>query len=199
MSSARRRGVAQKKTDQPHAKQITHALESTMWGKDAKRKPLSITCDGQRSLPDARRQIDGGTQGQQECLEAWPLLIRVACFTKVYPAVAEGGKERFAIDFCFHRPHNCGLGGHRLVRPASASCHRLPGGCAGRGIRPAVPALSSRAAARGNSTYRPDSAWRLRQVQHLYGHTLRVRFVSSAFLLTVQAAIFSKPKKSQRS
>jgi hypothetical protein len=55
--------VAKKKNDQPHAKQITHASQSTMWRKDPEGQPLPITSNDQRALPDAWRQIAWRSEG----------------------------------------------------------------------------------------------------------------------------------------
>jgi hypothetical protein len=44
-----------------------------MRGEDSERYSLSIACDAERSLSNARRQINRRTQGQQERLEAWIL------------------------------------------------------------------------------------------------------------------------------
>jgi hypothetical protein len=76
MLSTRRRGVPTKKNEQPHAKQITHALESTMWGKDPEGERLPITSDGQRALPNSWRQIPRRSEGQSQRMEAWTLLCR---------------------------------------------------------------------------------------------------------------------------
>jgi hypothetical protein len=47
-----------------------------MWGEDQERKPLPITSDGQRALPNAWRQITRRSEGQSQCLEARALLGR---------------------------------------------------------------------------------------------------------------------------
>jgi hypothetical protein len=46
MSSKGQEGVERKGNEQPHAKQIAHAFEPTMWGKDQERQPLPLTSDG---------------------------------------------------------------------------------------------------------------------------------------------------------
>jgi len=61
------RGDQPKSEDQPHAKQIAHALQPEMWSADAERKQVPITSDGERPLSDARGKITGRTEGQQEC------------------------------------------------------------------------------------------------------------------------------------
>ena len=40
MSSKGQEGVERKGNEQPHAKQIAHAFEPTMWGKDQERQPF---------------------------------------------------------------------------------------------------------------------------------------------------------------
>ena len=70
MSSKGQEGVERKGNEQPHAKQIAHAFEPTMWGKDQERQPLPLTSDGQRALPDAWRQIPTRSEGQSQRVEA---------------------------------------------------------------------------------------------------------------------------------
>jgi hypothetical protein len=50
--------------EQPHAKQIAHALEPTLPSPDAGRDAVPVARDGERALPDARRQGTGRGQGQ---------------------------------------------------------------------------------------------------------------------------------------
>jgi hypothetical protein len=50
-------GVQRKSQDQPHAKQIAHASQSTVCSEDKAREPLPIASDAERPLPDARRKI----------------------------------------------------------------------------------------------------------------------------------------------
>lgn len=50
--------------EQPHAKQIAHAPEPAMPCPDADREALPVARDGERALPDARRQGAGRTEGQ---------------------------------------------------------------------------------------------------------------------------------------
>jgi hypothetical protein len=57
-------GDQAKSKDQPHAKQITDASQSKMWGEDATRESVPVASDAERSLPDARRQILGRSEGQ---------------------------------------------------------------------------------------------------------------------------------------
>jgi len=47
----------------PHAKQIAHAPEPPLRSQDAQREPVSVASDGERTLPDARRTVDGGSEG----------------------------------------------------------------------------------------------------------------------------------------
>jgi hypothetical protein len=49
--------------DQPHAKQIAHAAQSTVWSADQEREPLPIAGDAERPLPNSRRTIARGTEG----------------------------------------------------------------------------------------------------------------------------------------
>ena len=46
--------------DQPHAKQIAHAPEPTLWGTDAELVAVPIPRDAERPLPDARRGLSPG-------------------------------------------------------------------------------------------------------------------------------------------
>jgi hypothetical protein len=48
--------------DQPHAKQITHAPQPTMWCADAEREPMPVAGDAKRPLPDARRAVAGSAE-----------------------------------------------------------------------------------------------------------------------------------------
>jgi len=50
--------------EQPHAKQIAHASEPALPCPDANWDAVPIARDGERALPDARRQSTGRTQGQ---------------------------------------------------------------------------------------------------------------------------------------
>ena len=50
--------------EQPHAKQISHAPEPTLPCPDPPRDAVPIACDGERTLPDARRQGQGRAEGQ---------------------------------------------------------------------------------------------------------------------------------------
>jgi hypothetical protein len=56
-------GDRAKSEDQPHAKQIAHAPQPAMRGSDKEGEPVPITGDGQRPLSNARRPVDGGTEG----------------------------------------------------------------------------------------------------------------------------------------
>jgi hypothetical protein len=57
--SGRPGGVRRKTEDQPHAKQLGHASEPEMRRENPERESLSVTSDGERPLPHARRGIDG--------------------------------------------------------------------------------------------------------------------------------------------
>lgn len=56
-------GDQPKTEDQPHAKQIAHAPQPTVWSADKKREAVSISGDAERPLPDARRNVAGGSEG----------------------------------------------------------------------------------------------------------------------------------------
>jgi hypothetical protein len=56
-------GASSKLEEQPHAKSIAHAREPALRGTDTTREPLPVASDAQRPMPDARRIIDGGTNG----------------------------------------------------------------------------------------------------------------------------------------
>ena len=55
-------GGTPKSEDQPHAKQIAHAPEFALWSADKEREPVPIASDAERPLPDARRDVAGGTE-----------------------------------------------------------------------------------------------------------------------------------------
>ena len=55
-------GFAPKAKEQPHA--LAHAPGATMPGSDAPRQPVSVACDEERSLPDARRPLAGRPEGK---------------------------------------------------------------------------------------------------------------------------------------
>jgi hypothetical protein len=57
-------GDARKIEEQPHAKQISHAPEPALPRPDAGGEPVPVARDGERALPDARRQGAGRGQGQ---------------------------------------------------------------------------------------------------------------------------------------
>src|SRR5262249_15414415 len=56
-------GDRRKSEDQPHAKQITHAPSVTMPRADTPREPVPVTSDGQWSMPNARRDVAGRSEG----------------------------------------------------------------------------------------------------------------------------------------
>jgi hypothetical protein len=53
-----------KSEDQPHAKQIAHAPQQTVWSADKEREPVPVTGNAERPLPDARRTIAGRSKGK---------------------------------------------------------------------------------------------------------------------------------------
>ena len=66
----RRRGKGPSKSEgQPDAKQITHAPERTMRSEDEEREPVQVASGAEWPLPDARRNIAGRTEGQQERIQ----------------------------------------------------------------------------------------------------------------------------------
>ena len=56
-------GDRPKSEDQPHAKQLAHAPEPAMWSTDKERETVPIASNAERPLPDARRAIDGRSEG----------------------------------------------------------------------------------------------------------------------------------------
>jgi hypothetical protein len=57
-------GETEKLEEQPHAKQSAHAPESALPCPDPRLDALPIASDGERALPDARRQSQGRAEGQ---------------------------------------------------------------------------------------------------------------------------------------
>jgi hypothetical protein len=57
-------GAGKKIEDQPHAKQVAHAPQPSMWGSDQAREPAPVTGDAERPLPHAQRKIARGSEGQ---------------------------------------------------------------------------------------------------------------------------------------
>ena len=55
-------GVATKSKEQPHA--LGYASGTTMPSTDTPREPVSVTGDEERSMPDARRNVFGRTEGE---------------------------------------------------------------------------------------------------------------------------------------
>jgi hypothetical protein len=55
-------GAAPKSKEQPHA--ITNAPSASMPSADTARDRVPVASDGERAMPDARRSIPGGAQGQ---------------------------------------------------------------------------------------------------------------------------------------
>jgi hypothetical protein len=58
-------GDRPKLEDQTHAKQIAYAPQPAMRGSDQERKPMPVTRDAERPLPDARRNVAGCTEGKK--------------------------------------------------------------------------------------------------------------------------------------
>ena len=57
-------GFAAKLKEQPHAKQITHAPGQAMQSTDTARDRVPVASDEERTLPDARRNVSGRTEGE---------------------------------------------------------------------------------------------------------------------------------------
>jgi hypothetical protein len=55
-------GDRPKTEEQPHARQIRHAPEPTLWCADPARDPVPIAGNAERPLPHARRSIDRGAE-----------------------------------------------------------------------------------------------------------------------------------------
>jgi hypothetical protein len=56
-------GDRQTSEGQPHARQIAHAPEPTMWRADQEREPVPISGDEEQPLPDARRNVSRRPEG----------------------------------------------------------------------------------------------------------------------------------------
>jgi hypothetical protein len=61
--------------DQPHAKQIAHAPELTLWSTDAERESVPIAGNAEWPLSVARRLVAGSAEGEQERVEARALYV----------------------------------------------------------------------------------------------------------------------------
>ena len=56
-------GDGWKSEDQPHAKQIAHALQPPVWSEDQARELVPVAGDTERPLPDARRDVPRCAEG----------------------------------------------------------------------------------------------------------------------------------------
>jgi hypothetical protein len=56
-------GDRAKPEEQPHAKQIAHAPQPAVWSADQEREPVPVAGDGERPLPDARRDVARRSEG----------------------------------------------------------------------------------------------------------------------------------------
>jgi hypothetical protein len=56
-------GERPKSEDQPHAMQIAHASQPTVWSADKEGGPMPVASDAERPLPDARRNVARRTKG----------------------------------------------------------------------------------------------------------------------------------------
>jgi hypothetical protein len=57
-------GDRAKSEDQPHAKQITHAPQQTLWSADKARHAMPVSSNAERPLSDARRDVTGRAKGE---------------------------------------------------------------------------------------------------------------------------------------
>ena len=56
-------GIDGNQKDQPHAKQIAHAPQPTMWSADKERVAVPVTRDAERPMPHARRKLARRSEG----------------------------------------------------------------------------------------------------------------------------------------
>ena len=56
-------GGSSEPKEQPHAKSITHAPESSMWSPNETRNKVPVSGDVERPVPNARRKVDRRTAG----------------------------------------------------------------------------------------------------------------------------------------
>jgi hypothetical protein len=56
-------GDASKIEEQPHARQIAHAPQPSMWRSDPERDPVPVARNAERPLPAARRAVAGRSEG----------------------------------------------------------------------------------------------------------------------------------------
>src|SRR5262249_41257819 len=63
-------GDRRKSEHQPHAKQIAHAPQPTMWSADKERVAVPVTRDAERPMPHARRKLARRSEGEQERFQA---------------------------------------------------------------------------------------------------------------------------------
>src|SRR3984893_7253099 len=56
-------GDRRKSEDQPHARQIAHAPQPTMWSADKEREAVPVTRDDKRPMPHARRKLARRSEG----------------------------------------------------------------------------------------------------------------------------------------
>jgi hypothetical protein len=55
-------GNRRRSEDQPHAEQITHAPQPTVWSANKERQPVPVARDEERPMPDARRNVTGRSE-----------------------------------------------------------------------------------------------------------------------------------------
>jgi hypothetical protein len=63
-TSTGHRGGAQPAEIEGHPNALGHAIQPTLWSKDAQRQPMPIAGDAERTLQDARRPVAGCAEGQ---------------------------------------------------------------------------------------------------------------------------------------
>jgi hypothetical protein len=57
-------GDQQRLDKQPHAKEIDYAPKPPVWSADKTQEPVPVAWDGEREVPDARRNVSGRTEGE---------------------------------------------------------------------------------------------------------------------------------------
>jgi hypothetical protein len=67
---SRAEGSHRKPKGQPHA--LAHSPGTSLPSADTMREPVPVTCDEERSLPDARRTLTGGSKGNRNAWKHGP-------------------------------------------------------------------------------------------------------------------------------
>jgi hypothetical protein len=55
-------GGASDNQRQPHAKALSHAPVTPLWGEDEEREPVPLAGDAERQVPNARRRLSGSSE-----------------------------------------------------------------------------------------------------------------------------------------